>query len=329
VVCLKRRGVLADQVEAGGVRVVSLGCEGRGLRTTLARAVRCLRALRPDVLHTHNPHPHLVGSVAAALLGLPAVVNTKHGRNDPDRRAAVLLNRFAALLSRTVVAVSDDAARVATAVERVPRRKVRLIRNGIDLAPFPPPDPAARRGPVRAIHVARLNLIKDQTTLLEAVRLMADRVPDFRLTVVGDGPRREDLLADRDRLGLRDRVDFLGERADVPALLAQADLFVLSSLQEGLSLTLLEAMAAGLAVVATDVGGNREVVVPGETGLLVPSRSPDRLAEAILACVRDPAATREMGRRGRSRVEREFGLDATVQQYENLYESVVSRRHQQ
>lgn len=326
VVCLKRRGALADQVEELGVPVLSLDCDGRGLPATVSRAVRGLRRLRPDVLHTHNPHPHFVGSLAAAVLRGPPVVHTKHGRNKPGLRGAVLANRVASQLSDVVVAVSEDAAQVARQVERVPRRKVRVVPNGIDLARFPFADRTGRPGPARAVHVARLNPIKDQKTLLEAVRLVADRAPDFHLTVVGDGPLREELHALRDRLGLRDHVALLGERSDVPALLAAADLFLLSSLQEGMSLTLLEAMASGLAVVATDVGGNREVVAHGATGLLVPSRSPERFAAAVLELLPRPEAVHEMGRQGRARVERQFAVESMVRHYERIYEEALAAR---
>jgi glycosyltransferase involved in cell wall biosynthesis len=326
VLCIQERGTHAEQVEQLGIPVESLDCGKRGFRSIIPRLIRSLCRLQPDILHTHNPHPHLVGSLAAAVLRHPIVINTKHGRNTPEVRRAVLANRFAAMLSTYLVAVSSDATQVAMQIERVPRRKVRTIHNGIDLEKFPFPDRRRQAGPVRAIHVARLNAIKDQRSLLEAVRFAVDRVPEFRLTIVGDGPMHDELLALQAALGLQRNVAFLGERHDVPALLAEADLFVLSSLKEGLSLTLLEAMAMGLAVVATDVGGNREVVIPGKTGVLVPSRSPEKLADAIVDLVRRPETVRAMGRRGREWVEQHFSLDRMVEKYEELYETAFEPR---
>ena len=319
IVCIRELGIHTDRVESLGIPVVSLHCGNRGLRAILPRLVRTLYPLRPDILHTHNPHPHLVGSLAAMVTWIPMVINTKHGRNTPEVWSSVVANRIASFLSTAVVAVSSDAARVATEIERVPRSKVKTIHNGIDLQKFPYPQRTRRSGSIRAIHIARLNFIKDQKTLLESVRLVVDRVPDFRLTMVGDGPMREELHALREALQLGGHVDFLGERKDVAALLANADIFVLSSLQEGLSLTLLEAMASGLAVVATDVGGNREVVIPGTTGLLVPAQSPEDLARAIMELVHHPEMAREMGLSGRLRVEKYFSLDVMVKQYEALY----------
>jgi sugar transferase (PEP-CTERM/EpsH1 system associated) len=325
IVCIQERGLHADQVEGIGVPVISLECGTKGLGTVIPRLVRALYYLRPDILHTHNPHPHLVGSLAGALLRLPTVLNTKHGRNKPGLRNVVRASRLASLLTNRVIAVSLDAASVATGIERVPRRKVQTIHNGIDLERFPLPDRTAYTGPIRAIHVARLNVIKDQSTLLRAVREVVHRQPEFRLTIVGDGPIREELHSLCESLGLVGHVHFLGDRRDIPTLLANADLFVLSSIEEGLSLTLLEAMASGLAVVATDVGGNREVVLHGKSGLLVPSRSPERLAEAILHLAHRPNVIREMGRQGRVLVEKHFNLKNTVRRYEDLYESSVRK----
>jgi len=170
-----------------------------------------------------------------------------------------------------------------------------------------------------------LNFIKDQATLLRAARLVADADPEFRLDIIGDGPARGELLALREDLSLGDRVCFLGERMDVAGCLAACDLFVLSSETEGLSLTLLEAMAAGLPIVATAVGGNREVVVEGETGLLVPAKSPQALAHAIRCLLCDPARLLRMGRAARAQVEKEFDMRQVVVKYETLYRELLEK----
>jgi sugar transferase (PEP-CTERM/EpsH1 system associated) len=327
VLCLQDSGPLRPRIEALGMSVDSLGLRELGKGRTLFRLVRWLRQARPHVLHTHNPTPHLFGALAARAAGVPVVVHTKHGRNYPDSPRAVVWNRLASWLSDRVVAVSADAAEVARQVEHVPGRKVQVIRNGVDLAEFAAPAGPVPRAAKRAVHVARLNdLVKDQTTLLRAARLVADRDPAFRLTIVGDGPDGPRLTALADELGLRQHVQFLGFRSDVRSLLGSADLFVLSSLTEGISLTLLEAMAAGLPVVATEVGGNREVVVPGETGLLVPAGSPAALAEAMLTVLQDPDQARRMGGAGRRRVEERFGLPSMIRGYEQLYLSLLAWR---
>jgi sugar transferase (PEP-CTERM/EpsH1 system associated) len=325
VLCLQQGGALRARFEDMGIPVDSLDLPRLPKARTLVRLVRWLRQARPDVLHTHNPTPHVFGALAARAAGVPVVVHTKHGRNYPDSFRAVAWNRLASWLSDRIVPVSADAAAVAREVERIRGRKVQVIRNGIDPADFAAPAGLRPGAGKRAVHVARLmDLVKDQTTLLRAARLVVDREPGFQLTVVGDGPDRARLEALAGELGLGGHVHFLGMRSDVRELLGAADLFVLSSLTEGISLTLLEAMAAGLPVVATEVGGNREVVVPGETGLLVPAGSPAALAEALLALVRDPERARRMGAAGRRRVEDQFSLARMAADYEQLYLALVA-----
>jgi sugar transferase (PEP-CTERM/EpsH1 system associated) len=324
VVCLHGRGGLAPRFEQLGVPVRALEAEDRW--QFLRRLSAAFRSLRPHVVHTHNPAPHLFGALAARLTGAPAVVHTKHGRNFPTVPRLVLANRFASFLSDAVVAVSEDAARVACDVERVPTRRVRVFPNGVDLARWPVRDTREPTGPPRAVCVARLDPVKDHASLFRAARLVHDAEPSFRLDVVGDGPERPRLEALVRELGLEDTVVFQGHRDDVETALAGADVFVLASTTEGISLTLLEAMAAGLPIVATDVGGNREVVVPGETGWLVPPRSPEALAEALLAAIRGRPRERDYGTAARRRVEALFDLRLMVRRYESLYREILAAK---
>ncbi len=325
VICLREPGALAPQFAALGVPVESLDCPDLPKGRTLFRLIQRLRRLRPHVVHTHNPGPHLFGAVAARATGVPVVIHTKHGRNQPGRARAVAWNRLASSLSDCVVSVSHATAAVARGVERVPERKLRVIHNGIDLAAFPTRTPPGGTA-TPAIHVARLQRIKDQPTLLKAVRLVVDAEPDFRLDLVGDGPARAELQALAKELGLTGHVRFLGERDDVSALLSAASVFVLSSLSEGVPLTLLEAMATGLPAVVTDVGGNREIVMPGETGLLVPPGSPPALAEAIRTLWTHPDQARRFGAAGRRRVEEAFDIRHVAARYESLYRELLDRK---
>ena len=319
LMCLDGEGAMAQQVRALGVEIEDLGCGNLRLPGRIAIVRKRLRETGTDVVHTHNMAPHLLG-VGAKLLGrTPVLVHTKHGRNYPKWRKRVLLNRCASWFTDCVVCVSNDAATVARSIERVAAGRLRVIRNGVDLEEFNRSAPDGRSATPRAIHVARLHSVKDQATLLRAVRLVADVHPAFHLDIVGDGPKRQTLEDLIGQLGLRKHVTLWGFRQDVSSLLRKADFFILSSISEGISLTLLEAMASGLPIVATDVGGNREVVADGTTGLLVPPRSPEQLAGAILQLLNDPARIRQMGIAARQRVEDEFNLRTVVSEYENLY----------
>ena len=200
--------------------------------------------------------------------------------------------------------------------EGIAAARLVTVRNGIDLARFAYNGPAPH-GP--AVIVARLAPEKDHATLLRALAIAAAAEPDFRLEIAGDGPCRADLHALAASLGVTRSVRFLGRVDDIPALLERAGLLVLSSRLEGISLTLLEAMARGLPVVATRVGGNVEVVADGETGLLVPAASPPELAAAMLLLWRDPEWSRCLGMAGRARAEEQFDIRKTVATYEAFY----------
>jgi glycosyltransferase involved in cell wall biosynthesis len=196
--------------------------------------------------------------------------------------------------------------------------RVRTLWNGIDLTRFAYHGPC-EDGPI--VTVARLSPEKDLASLLHAAQRVLASQPQARFEIAGDGPCRAVLARLAEELNVSDRVVFLGEVRDVAALLARARLFVLPSQTEGISLTLLEAMACGLPVVTTQVGGNPEVVDAEVTGLLVPAGAPAALAEAIGTVLRDPARGRHLGLEGRRRVERCFDIRHMLAQYEALYQS--------
>ncbi len=315
VVSLSTRGVLADEIEACDCPVTALE-EPAGFRVGLfVRLARWLRRERIDVVHTHDNRPLIYGAGAAALARVPRVVHTQHGQSlRLSNRQARLVN-FMARFIDYYGCVSKDAVRIAVE-QGIDARKVRLVWNGIDTTRFrfaPCAD-----GPV--VTVGRLQPEKDHETLVRAAALVAVKDPTFRLEIAGDGPCLPRLREVTAELRLENVVWFLGQVRDVPALLERAGLFVLPSVSEGVSLTLLEAMASGVAIVATRVGGNPEVVADGDTGVLVPSRDPAALAVAILQLRRDDVERRRLVAAGRERVERLFDVRRMVADYEALYD---------
>ena len=326
VMCLETPGALAPRFDDLGIAVETIGRPSDGFARRVIRLARRLRDLKPLVLHTHNPGPHFHGALAACLGAVPVLVHTKHGRNRVRRRSVRLISRFAAGLSDAIVAVSDETARVSREIERIPASKIRTIRNGVDLEHFAYRGPRDDRTSFCAVTVGRLDPVKDQATLLRALRLAVDQDASISLDVVGDGPLRADLETLRDRLGLERHARFHGFQHDVRPFLAGADVFVLPSLSEGIPITLLEAMATGLPSIATGVGGNAEVVVHGETGYLVPTAAPEVIAEKLLGLRNDPAALDRLGRAARARAVNEFGLAAMVERYEALYLKCLERR---
>jgi glycosyltransferase involved in cell wall biosynthesis len=316
VVAIASRGPVAAEIEALGCPVTALA-ERPGLRPGLVlRLATLFRQLRPDVVHTHDIKPLLYAAPAARLVRVRTLIHTKHYGTVPQlSQRQVMLGNLAGRIVDAFVCVSEDGAR-QTIAQGLAAERVRVIHNGIDLARYPCRGPATE-GPVTT--VARLSPEKDVDTLLRAALRVAKQLPEFRLAIAGDGPCRANLEQLRDDLGLQQVVTFLGEISDVSGLLARSRLFVLPSRTEGISLTILEAMASGLPVVGTRVGGNPEVVADEATGRLVRSGDPAGLADAIVASLQDADESRRMGLAGRRRVEQHFDIRRMVADYEALY----------
>jgi len=315
-ICLEGRGKLADEVEALGWPVQAMG-KRPGLRPGLVLGLaRLFRRLRVDVVHTHNEPGCIYAVPAARLARVPLVLNTRHGQGSTPAVRRGRTFAITARLAHRLVCVSKDSADLSVRAG-ISAERVTTIWNGIDVAKFAFSGPCPG-GP--AIVVARLAAVKNIETLICALPLVRQAVPAFKLRIVGDGPARPALEALTDQLRLRQYIEFTGETQNVSGELQQASMFVLPSLSEGISLSLLEAMAAGLPVVATGVGGNVEVVEDGETGFLVPPQEPASLAEAIIRLAADPELSRRMGAAGRRRVETMFDVRAMVRAYEKLYE---------
>jgi glycosyltransferase involved in cell wall biosynthesis len=316
-------GAVAEELAACGWDVTALA-EPPGLRPTIVyRLARLFHDRRVDVVHTHNTKPLLYAGPAARLAGVRGVVHTRHGRRHGASRRQALAFRWAARCADHVVGVSDDTGRLCRG-EGVDPRVVRTVPNGIDLERFPVagPDPS---GP--AVFVGRLVADKGVATLLRAARAVAAVRPAFRLAIAGAGPCEAELRGLAADLGIAGGVvDFLGEVRDVSGLLGRASLFVLPSLTEGMPLTVLEAMARGLPVVATSVGGTPEAVADGETGLLVPPGDATALAGALLRVHADPEGARRMGLAGRRRAEVRFDVRRMVSEYEALYRDALGCR---
>jgi sugar transferase (PEP-CTERM/EpsH1 system associated) len=315
VIVLGQRGPLADALEAASVRVLALE-EPDGFRAGLWwRLAALFRQEQFDVVHTHDDRPLVYGMPAAWWAGIPRLIHTHHhGRLASVRWQQRMLLRRAASFVQQFVCVSHDSARYVIE-QGVPAARVKTLWNGIDLARFAYQEPC-HDGSI--VTVARLSPEKDIATLLHAARQVINHLPRARFEIAGDGPCRNQLTQLAKDLQLEKNVIFHGEVRDIPALLGRGRLFVLPSQSEGISLTLLEAMARGLPIVATQVGGNPELVVSGHTGLLVSPRDPMALAQAILQLNNAKVAT-QMGVAGRRRVEAYFDIREMIAAYEAIY----------
>jgi glycosyltransferase involved in cell wall biosynthesis len=343
---LTHRGVLAGRFEAAGIPVREpfaaawlsrLPAPLRRPLLLLASAVTLLYALyrrRPEILHFVLPPAYLVGGLASLVAPTRIRVMSRRNLNLYQRRAP-LLAQIERWLHRRMDAIVGNSEAILAELrgEGVVAARLHLIRNGIDLVRFGTVDRAAVRAvlgigetALTMIVVANLIPYKGHVDLLAALDRVKHRLPaEWHLLCIGRDDGIGAALRDRaEQAGLAEHVHWLGSRDDVPALLAAADMALLCSHQEGFPNAILEAMAAGLPVIATRVGGSAEAVVEGETGLLVPPHDPERLGEAILVLAGDAGKRAAFGRAGRSRVECDFALSRCVADHDALYRRLTA-----
>jgi glycosyltransferase involved in cell wall biosynthesis len=326
-------GPLREAVEAAGARFVALRRVRREVNPVhdvagLVELVQLVRRERPDVLHASSSKAGVLGRAAAALTRVPVRIFTVHGwafaaESRPRSRLYRWADRLVAPLTSVTICVSERERRAGLAAGTCSPGRTVVIPNGVDVARARrarPGDP----GPLRVLAVGRLRAPKDFRTLVRAVAALE---PDVcRVLVAGEGPDRPLLAAEIDALGLRGRVVLAGERHDVARLLAYAHVFVLPSRSEGHPVSVLEAMAAGVPVVASRVGGIPEQVADGETGLLVEPGDVDGLAAALRRLAADPALRRRLGEAGRARAEEAFDLPAFRRAHLEVYSRELARR---
>jgi len=337
VVALTEVTAFRERVKRDDVRFVALNkAPGHGIKL-LPRLTRLFRDLRPAIVHTRNLAA-LEAVLPAWIARVPARIHGEHGWDigdlDGSRRAYRLVRRAYRPFVSRYVTVSRDLERYLTSSIGVKRSDVVRIVNGVDVARFGPSDrPLPAGWPFDpASHwiigtVGRLQPVKNQVLLAHAFVRLLEQMPSarqhVRLAIVGAGPLRAEIESVLASAHARELAWLPGERSDVVDILQTFDVFVLPSLAEGISNTVLEAMASGLPVVATDVGGNRELVDPERTGLLVPPDA-DALAVALLRYACERSAARGAGSEGRRRAEQYYSLDAMVAQYVALYDRLLA-----
>ncbi len=333
VCCVLSAGPLADSVAASGVPVHVLGRRSRFDLRAIARLAGIIRRGRFDVVHNHN-FTALVAGLPAAILGRArVVVRTEHNVVRTRGPARHYLSRAAALREDAQIGVSGAVRRAHTECGRIPVSRFVTVLNGIDKDRLVPgADRAAVRrelglpdDAVVCLNIGSLTEQKNRGTLLDAMARLSD-IDALRVLVVGSGPEREKLEARAGELGLSRRVLFLGQRLDVPDLLAASDIFVLSSDWEGLPITILEAMTSGVPCVATAVGGVPEALTDGVTGVTVEPGDPGALADGIRALAQDPELRARMAAAARDEFELRFRGEQMVRQTEALYDMALAGR---
>lgn len=324
VFCLSGPGTLNEPLRQAGIPVTCFGAadlwHAPGL---IARLARELRRFRPSLLQTFLFHGNVIGRIAGRIAGVPKIVS---GIRVAEKGEAwhVRLDRWTNRLVDMNICVSEGVARFSAAAG-IPKSRLTVIPNGVDAERFADARPASLAelgippGSRSIIVVGRLDRQKGLLVLFEALRRLLPRFPDLHVLLVGEGPQEPELRGWVSTHGLERRIHFAGWQSDVPALLAAADFFALPSLWEGMPNAVLEAMAAGLPVVASEVEGIAELIEPERSGLIFPPGDVLVLERSVERLLTEPFLAKELARKAQATVAEEFTWCAMVRRYEQLY----------
>lgn len=325
-------GPLLASVDADKTKVVFLGFRLRHWPWSLAKLIYILKKEQIDVFHTHGYDPGFWGRIAAWFARVPVIITHEHGKTLWKRKHHIWFERFANRFTDLRIAVSEDVRHLRIENECIPPHKIITIPNGVDMTRF---GQSFNRECIRSGlgiesnnfvvgTVGRLTSAKAYNVLIDAFEIVNKRIKNSILLFVGDGEMKTDLEKYVAKKEIEKHVCFLGARSDIPELLSVFDVFVLSSDREGLPVALLEAMAAGVPVIATAVGGIPEVINDGWNGYLVPSRSADTLADKIIWLLRNEGERRTISKNAYVTIKENYTIEKTTHRIEKIYEQFTS-----
>ena len=331
VCCLKQAGEFASRIKDRGVPVFEMGLQKGNDLLLPFRLAMLFRRSNVDIVHTRNAEAFFYGFLGAKIAGVSSIIHSEHGRTFDDRAIRFWAQRLFSKYTNIIFALSEQLRSDLVKFVGIPADKIGVQYNGVDVSRFSTMrGEDVRRelgiGAERVVvgSIGRLVSVKNYPLLLRAVKSV--NLDITTILFVGDGPELDKLkkLATND--GLIKRVIFLGHREDVADLLGAMDIFVLPSVSEGMSNTMLEAMAAGIPVIASRVGGNPEIVRDGIDGLLFENGNEGELRERLIRLIGSPALRMQLGVAGRKRVIDKFSMEAMISRYESLYTSVTLKR---
>ncbi len=331
VCCLYNYNPLKSEFEKKGVTVKSLEMKNNRDIFGFFRLIKLLKQKRVDIVHTHLFYANIYGRIAAKIVGIPIIISTEHN-NPPWRSKQRLKSRIRLLIDRITANFCDRIIAVSRCVKdyliqwnKVDPNKVVVVHNGIDINKYLIADKKEKKLSNDSVVgcIGRLETQKGHVFFMKAAARILEEIKNARFILVGDGSLRRHLEELAQDLNISKRVSFLGFRDDIPQLLSIMDVFVLPSLWEGFGIVLLEAMAMGKVVVATNIGGISEIVVDKTTGYLCPPMDSETLANTVIDLLRDPAKMRTVGMLGRERVKKHFTLDQMAQKTERIYDNLV------
>ena len=329
VCCLRDKGELAPQIEKNGIKVYRIPPRPNNKTDyfSFLKLYNLLKGKQIDILHTHNTHPFMDGTVAGKMADIPVIIHTDHARQFPDKRRYMLAERILSHFVDKVVAVSESVKQDLIYYEKINSKKITVIWNGIDPEKFN--CKINKKEKKKELDVencypilgfsGRLTKQKGISYLLNAMPKIINEFPKAILLIAGYGEHEEKFKQETIQLGINKHVKFLGPRLDIPEILAILDIYVLPSIWEGMPLVILEAMAAKKPIVATKVGGIPEAVIHNHSGLLVPPKDPEALANAILKILKNSNLAASLAENAYNRFLKHFTIKKMVSRYEQLY----------
>ena len=338
IVCsLRDKGVVGEEIEDLGIEVICLNRDfKRGFYWTVVKELRTLMKQRNiQIVRTHEYRANLHGRLAALLAKVPCIVGSVHNvYNARDKKLnRRILNRYLGIFTDRVVAVSEEVKKEIVRYDSVPENKVAVIYNGVDRKRFVDIDAQSIRS---EFHIPKSTPIigtvgrffpqKGQKYLLEAVAKVRNKFPHIAVFVIGDGSLKEELQDHTKKLNIEQNIIFTGVRRDIPALLAAMDIFIFPSLWEGFGNALVEAMAAGKPIIATDIPSVREILDSGKSGIVVPPANSEAIARSLDLLLSDRALAENLGNAARERALSSFTIDSTVRGYSSLYRSILEQK---
>ncbi len=333
VCVLREGGPLEEELLKEDIKIIKLPPANNGIDyLSFWKLFKIFREERPNIIHTHNTQPFVEGGIAAILAKTPVHVHTDHGRQFPDKRRYMFAEWVFSHFANQMVAVSENLKKDISKYESISPDKIKVILNGIDGNKYKNKiDKNKKRqelnidnryNPILGF-VGRLSSEKGLTYLIKAMKNLVKEFPNILLLIVGDGGLLEELTQEAKALGLENNIRFLGPRPDINEILGILDVFVLPSLREGLPLVLLEAAAASLPIIATEVGGNKQVVTDGINGFIVKPGDVISLYNAIKQLIIDEGMRKEFGCKSFDLFINNFTIDKMIKEYETIYQDCL------
>ena len=333
--CLFKRDKLADTMESLNIPIIKfkmrarLDFDGKYIIGIL-RLAYLMKKMQIDIVHTHLYRANIAGRIAAKLAGVPVIIANEHNIDSWKKLPQKLNDRVLAGITNKIIVVSNAVKDFYINKIGIPEDKITTIYNGVDIPKFQTHVDINKKKKEFGIKssekvitiIGRLHQQKGHCYFLKAAQIIVKKKPNVKFLIVGDGPLGSQLRDMSNDLKISKNVIFTGLRNDIPQILAMSDISVLTSLREGFSITVLESMAAGKPVIATNVGGNNEIIEHGKTGFIIPTQSPKDLALYGLKLINDKELARNMGQEAKKKVLN-FSIDKMVKKTENLYEFLI------